>query len=391
MREIIGKVKANWIISMIYFLNLVLSLHYYLILYTNSSLLEGVLGNQALATLYSIGSIVSISVFLLTPRIVALMGIWTYLLIMTVGEGLTVLGLALTGNALLLGILFVIHQACSAMIFYSLDVYLEEATQLESKTGQLRGFYLTVSNIALVVSPLAAGFIIAQGGFMKLYLVSALLCIPLFMISYSALQGVSNHTPRHIRIKETLIGIWNNKNILNVCGAHMILQLFYAWMVIYIPIYLIDTLQFEWSEVGVLFTIMLLPFVLLEIPAGLISDKKTGEKEIMTAGFIISCIAVTMIPYLHQSFIAWAVVLFFSRVGASLVEITTESYFFKKVDGNDGDTISIFRMLRSLSYLITPFFVVTALRFIELQYVFWVLSLITLSGVYFSARIEDTL
>jgi len=375
---------------MIYFLNLLLSLHYYLILYTNSSLLEGVLGDQALATLYSVGSIVSIATFILTPRIVATCGMWMYLLMMIVGEGVTVLGLAFTTHPILLGILFVIHQACSAMIFYSLDVYLEESTHLESKTGQLRSFYLTISNIALVVSPLATGLMVEEGGFMKLYLVSALLCIPLFMISYSALRGVSKSTPRHLRIRETLLGIWNNKNILYVCGAHMILQLFYAWMVIYIPIYLVHDIGFDWKEIGVLFTIMLLPFILLEIPAGLISDKRTGEKEIMITGFFISATAVAVIPYLHSSFIAWAIILFLSRVGASLVEITTESYFFKKVNGSDSDTISIFRMLRSLSYLITPFFVVMALKFTELQYIFWVLTLITLSGVFFASRIEDT-
>ena len=167
MREILSKVRAHWIISMIYFLNLILSLHYYLILYTNSSLLEGVLGENALATIYSIGSIVSIATFLLSPRIIATCGMWMYLLIMIFGEGITVLGLAFATNPVLLGTFFVMHQVFSAMIFYSLDVYLEESTHLESKTGQLRGFYLTTSNIALVVSPLATGLIVEQGGFMK--------------------------------------------------------------------------------------------------------------------------------------------------------------------------------------------------------------------------------
>ena len=32
----------------------------------------------------------------------------------------------------------------------------------------------------------------------------------------------------------------------------------------------------------------------------------------------------------------------------------TESYFFKHVDGNDADTISLFRMIRPLGYVIGP-------------------------------------
>jgi MFS family permease len=161
-------------------------------------------------------------------------------------------------------------------------------------------------------------------------------------------------------------------------------------MVIYVPLYLIEYIHFDWKEIGALFTIMLLPFVLFEIPAGWISDKKLGEQEMMIGGFLIATGAIVAIPFLHNAFLSWAVVLFISRVGASLVEVTTESYFFKKIGAKDSDLLSIFRMTRSVSYLVTPAIVVVTFLALSFQYSFLILALITLSGILFASRIRDT-
>lgn len=376
--------------SIVYFLNLILSLHYYLVLYVNSSFLETTLGKDGISLLYIIGSAVSLITFILTPRILSLVGVWQYLLLVTAGEFFAVLGLSSLHTPVSLALFFVLHQTFSAMVFFSLDVFLEEITKEETFTGELRGLYLTVSNLALVISPLLAGSIIAQSGFQKLYLISALLCIPLFIVAFSSLHGVAKQNPRHIKTLHTLRALWKNKDVFFVSCAHLVLQLFYAWMVIYVPLYLVKYIHFDWKEIGALFTIMLLPFVLFEIPAGWLSDKKLGEQEMMIGGFLISTGAIVAIPFLHGAFLSWAIVLFISRVGASLVEVTTESYFFKKIGAKDSDLLSIFRMTRSVSYLVTPAIVVVTFLALSFQYSFFILALITLSGILFASRIRDT-
>lgn len=390
MSGILSRIREHWVISIIYFLNLVLSLHYYLVLYVNSSFLETTLGKNGISILYIVGSVVSLATFVFTPRALASFGAWKYILLVIAGEFVAVWGLSRFASPLSLATFFVLHQAFSAMVFFSLDVFLEETVREENHTGELRGLYLTMSNLALIVSPLLAGSIIAASGFQKLYLVSALLCIPMFIVAFSSLRAASKKIPRHIKIWETMNALWKNSDVLNVSLAQLVLQLFYAWMVIYMPIYLNQYMHFNWTEIGALFTIMLLPFVLFEIPAGWISDKRLGEQEIMIGGFLISSLAVLAIPFLHNTFLSWAIVLFLSRVGASLVEVTTESYFFKKIDGRDSDLLSIFRMTRSLSYLITPAIVLSVFLLINFQYSFFVLALITLSGILFASRIEDT-
>jgi len=126
-------------------------------------------------------------------------------------------------------------------------------------------------------------------------------------------------------------------------------------MVVYTPLYLTKYVGFSWAEIGVIFTIMLLPFVIFEIPVGRLADKKYGEKEFLTVGFIIMGIFTMAIGFVTvKNFWLWAAILFATRIGASFVEITCDTYFFKKVDQGKTDVIGFYRLTRPLSYVAAP-------------------------------------
>ena len=173
--------------------------------------------------------------------------------------------------------------------------------------------------------------------------------------------------------------------------AQFILRFFFAWMVIYMPIYLHVHIGFSWSEIGIMFAIMLLPFALLELPAGKIADRWLGEKEILSAGFLIAALFTILVSFItSNNFFIWTATLFMMRVGASLIEIMTESYFFKHVQGDDNNIISFFRITRPAAYIIGPIVASIALIFLDLRFIFIILGLILFSGLYYSFRIEDT-
>jgi MFS family permease len=137
---------------------------------------------------------------------------------------------------------------------------------------------------------------------------------------------------------------------------------------------------------------MLLPFILIEIPAGKIADRWIGEKELLLAGFIIMALSTMVIPFIGTaSFILWTTILFVTRIGASLVEIMTESYFFKHVKGDDANIISFFRMTRPLAYIAGPIAAIIALQFFPFQYIFLVLGIIMFLGLKYSLALKDTL
>ena len=82
-------------------------------------------------------------------------------------------------------------------------------------------------------------------------------------------------------------------------------------------------------------------------------------------------------------------VLFVSRIGASLVESASESYFFKHVKKEDAGLISLFRMVRPISYILVPLITIPRMLFFSYSTSFYFLALFTLSGLLFIPK-RDT-
>ncbi|MEK7147744.1 MAG: MFS transporter, partial [Patescibacteria group bacterium] len=159
---------------------------------------------------------------------------------------------------------------------------------------------------------------------------------------------------------------------------------------IYVPIYLHTYIGFSWYEIGIIFSIMLLPFIIFEWPAGELADKKFGEKEIMSLGFLIMFGALTFMPSLDKMIVAWTVALFISRIGAAFIEITTESYFFKQIGPTDSGLISIFRLARGFGLISGASTGALAIAFWPFESIFLVLAFASLLGWRVSSRLRDT-
>jgi MFS family permease len=161
-------------------------------------------------------------------------------------------------------------------------------------------------------------------------------------------------------------------------------------MVIYTPIYLSEHLGFDWKQIGLIFTIMLIPFVLLDFPLGRLSDK-IGEKKFLIFGFVTSILFTFIIPLIKETeVLIWASILFGTRVGAATIEIMSESYFFKKVGERNADEIAFFRNTYPLSFVIAPLIAIPVLLFVpSFKYIFFVLVSILLLGLLISLRLKD--
>lgn len=140
-----------------------------------------------------------------------------------------------------------------------------------------------------------------------------------------------------------------------------------------------------------MFAVMLLPFALLELPAGKIADRLLGEKELLAAGFIITAFFTALMSLtVAADIVFWTFILFMTRVGASLIEIMTESYFFKHVGGGDNTLIGFFRIMRPAAYIAGPLVGTIALVFVDFRFIFLILSAIVLLGLYYTSMIRDT-
>ncbi len=296
-----------------------------------------------------------------------------------------------TSQPIIIFIFFIVYIIAINLIFINFDIFLEAQTS-NTRTGKVRGLYFTIYNLGWVVSPFISGQILDRLGFNWLFLLVIILTLPIILILKFSFKNFHNHySHRHFKIIQTVKELLKHPNLEKIFYISFLLQVFYSVMVIYTPIYLHLTIGLTWTEIGLIFTIMLLPFVIFEYPAGYLADKYWGEKELLTIGLIITAIASILIFYLNTSnILIWALILFFSRIGASLIEIMRETYFFKKVDVEDIGLINAFRSTSPLSYLFTPIIFGLALYLWPINYIFLVLTIIMLSGLYFSLTLKDT-
>ena len=381
--------RQSKILNTLFLTNVFISFHYALIIYVNSSLLSNYFTDTQVSALYIIGSILDTILLLNASKILERIGIYKFIFYAICLELLATIGLMVSTNAFLLGTYFLIHVFTISLILFNMDVFVESVST-ENETGSIRATYLTITNIAIVIAPSLVAVAVKGTNFSYVYLLSALFLLPLFKY-VKKLQKVDEKPVKHIEVKQTLSEYIKNKDLYNVFICQALLQLFYAYMVIYTPLYLEKYVGFSWSEIGVMFTIMLVPFVIFELPLGELADDKYGEKEFLTIGFVIMGLSTLFMSFITTKvFWIWAVVLFISRIGASFVEISSESFFFKHVNQDKTDVISFFRVSRPLSFMIAPLLATVALQFIPFQYVFIIIGAIMIIGARYSIALTDT-
>lgn len=79
-----------------------------------------------------------------------------------------------------------------------------------------------------------------------------------------------------------------------------------------------------------------------------------------------------------------------TRIGASAVEVMTESYFYKHVGPQDIHIISFMRTIRAAAYIIGPIIGSLVLAFMNERFLFLVLGIIMLAAIPHSLSIKDT-
>jgi MFS family permease len=203
--------------------------------------------------------------------------------------------------------------------------------------------------------------------------------------------GFKDPRYEHANLRTTWKHLQGKPDIFRICLINFLLYVFYAIMIAYTPLYLSEHLHFPWTTIGWMFTIMLTPFVFLQLPLGRIADTTLGEKEFLTIGFIIAASATSILTFITGgSALVWALALFATRVGASMIEIMTDTYFFKKVTNTDTPALTFFRMMRPLGYIMGPLIATPVLLLFDFRYLFLTLGAVMLFGIYFSLSIKDT-
>jgi len=358
--------------------------------YTNSSFIESITNKNAVGLIYSLGSVLSLITLISIPKFLRKYGNYKVAIFFAIAYFLNFLSLAFSPSVYFILFSFLISGSLTTVIYFNLDIFLEHDSN-DQKTGSIRSFYLTSINLAWLISPWIAGTIVGDSSYRKLYLIVALIIIPLIAIVASKLKDFKDPEYNIFNVNESIKSLNLYKNIKYIICSGFLLQFFYSWMVVYTPIYLHRYIGFDWGTIGLIFSIALLPFVILQIPAGYIADKFLGEKEILTLGFVIISISTLSIPFIKSNnFIVWAAVLFMTRVGAAIVEVMNDTYFFKNVSDKNLNIINLYRTVAPISYIISPIIATAVIFFLPFNSLFYILGFLMLFGLRFSLAIKDT-
>lgn len=377
----------------VYLLAVIFSYHTLLVAYSTSSFLGQYVTPTAVGMLHGAGALGSIAIFLAFPRLLNRFGnvaVGSVVMILSV---ILLLSLALGGHPLLIIPTLALFLAINPLVYLVIDVFSETLIgKSEGDTGKKRGLTLSLMSAAAVFAPLSMGYLMGTGNdYTQLFFASAgvgliflALVVGVFRQFYDPVYDVP-------AIKPLLIATWENKNIATVIASHFLLQLFFAWIIIYIPLYFTSVLHFTWQEIGVIIATGLLSYVVFEYPTGVIADRYLGEQEMMSVGFLIIAVTTASLGVISGlGVLGFMVLMFINRFGASLVEVTTESYFFKQIDGGDASLMSVFRLLRPAANVVGAIFGAVMLGFFSFELFFIICGFIMTLGVFIPRYLVDT-
>lgn len=337
--------KRTYLISFIFSIALALSA------YVSSSFVSDHLGESAVGVLYTASALLALLLLETLPPLICQIGN-RYTTILLLGANLIGLSALILGtNPVVLGIAFTVFQTSITLIAFCLDIFVEHFSK-DAAVGSVRGTYLSLSNLAWVFAPIAAGFFVSTLGYSTLFSV-VLGCVGIATIlTFIFYREYKDSICKRVPWRKTFLYIAEHRDIAHIIAINFILQFFFAWMVIYAPIYLNQT--FSFTTIGWMFAIMLSAFVIFEYPIGRLADHISPKKLITLGMLILGTATLVFATTPLTTALTIAGILFATRVGAAMVEVLSETYFFKRVSSAETEIISLFRAARPLAFAIAP-------------------------------------
>lgn len=375
----------------LYLLNFFISLHLYSVAYIASGFITERFGSLWVSPLFALQALIGVLVLACFPALMRIFGSARVFLWLLVMEGVVfwVIAKGAVSLFILPAILFSLMSA--GFFSYCLDIFMEREISNEEQTGGARTAQLTVANAALILPAFVAGFIAEVLGFRAVYAIATLFLIPAL---YVFLRHIAHKPEPHYTdwsIHMAFDRLYVSRDVRTISVLRFLLNIFFTWMVIYLPLFLYQEIGFSWLDIGTLLSIILIPYILTELPAGLLADRYIGEQELLIGGFLLMAAGTVALSFTNvASFWFFAVALITTRFGGALVESMTETYFFRRVGAQDEGIIMFFRLLYPASYLIGAILGASMLFFLPLSGIWAPFGVILSLGALFTLGLRDT-
>lgn len=372
-------------INRMYLLSFIFTLHISLSAYVNSTFLIKFFSEKYVGVFYTVASVITLILLSNSSTILKNLGNRRFVLWLLIINAFSLMGIITITNPYIVGLSFIALFSTNTLVFFCIDIFIEHFGN-PTTIGRNRSLYLTVINIAWLISPLITAVLVSnKEGYLTIYIIALIACLITIVGLASSVREFEDKKYVKTPFLKAYRYLKTNRHMLSITIIDFLLQFFYVWMVIYVPIYLHSHIGFGWDKLGVIFTIMLLPFVLFEFPVGVLIDKyHISKRSLLYLGFTTIALAILAIAFITTKNIAvWALILFMTRTGASIVESTAEIYFFTHVTEEDAYLLGIFRDMSPVAYIVAPLVATAVFAFLPFNYLFIVLAIILLTAFYY--------
>jgi len=375
-------------VNLISLITLVLGFAQALLVYILSSYFMLTTGVENVSFFYLVAFSVTLIVLLNVHKIVRTLGksnVFLMTILLKIGVLACLLSYPPTWLALSLLMLFIV---LGNLEWASLDIILESYSS-DKRSGRIRGKHLAIMNLGILIGPFVSTRILGQFNFEGIFLMLMFLNMIIFILALIGLRNVSERFPYELSVQQLISKVTKRKNVMRIYAVSFSMEFFYALMVIYTPLYLLEK-GMGWNEIGLIFTVMLLPFVILQYPMGVLADKKFGEKEFIIASLAFTAVFTAVLFFIETNYFwTWAIFLFLTRIGIALIEVLRDSYFYKRIDGRDVDIISFYKSANAVAYIAAMSISAIFLIFFPVKGIFLIVSVVLIAAIVPSLRLED--
>lgn len=350
-------------------------------LYVLSTYFELSSGTENVGIFYAVSYILFLVILLNLHKVVKLFGkanVFYFSLLLKI---IVIIGLIFVGPSIFGILLLMVYIILGHIEWVALDMIIESFS-VDCRSGRIRGLHLMIVNAGFLFGPFVSVYILEKMGFHGIFVFSLIFNAFVFIFSLIGFRNVNHRFEKKLNVLGVIRRVVARKNILRIYYISFVLEFFFALMVIYTPIYLRD-LGYAWDKIGLIFTVMLIPFVLVQYPLGFLADKKTGEKDFLIVSLIIMGFSTIAIYFMGTgSVIIWSIMLFVTRIGASMIEVMRDSYFYKRIDHRDVDLINFFRTSLPVAYIFATILSSFVFIFLPVRFAFILTGVVVLSALY---------
>mgnify|MGYP003342754839 CR=1 FL=1 len=362
-------------------------------LYAASSFLSHYFNTSNVSLIYLLGNL--LAAFFAIHFISYLHKYHTYKFVslVIITEIISITAFALSDNIFVVGAFFIISLCLMAITYSIVSIFLEMLAP-HKEMGIARGLFSMIIGTSSIVSPFIGAILIESLGYRTMFLISALLLVPFVFILRHYFRHRKEPIYHGINTLKVLTKALKDKNLKGAMIGIFLVQIFFACLVIFLPLYLTSLGIPLTAYLSIITTISLLPFILFPYELGFLADTKWGEKEMLIIGLIIMSLATLVMSITTTSSILfWTLIVLVARIGAVLVDTMTAVYFYRKIHAEDSSLVMVSScILPSASYVIVGLFgiILAPLFNTHPSMIFMIVGFITLFGISYILPIKDT-